>query len=93
MVVLLIYLGVMNFIAFAMYGIDKYKAKKGLWRVPEKTLLLLAALGGSVGAYGAMQVFRHKTKHAAFYIGVPVIFILQIVAVVGLIWSGVWTVF
>ena len=80
-----IYLLVINLVAFLMYGFDKWKAKKNKWRVPEKTLLLVAAIGGSIGAFAGMQVFRHKTKHMKFVIGVPVIFILQI-ALVWFIW-------
>ena len=81
----LIYLLAINVVAFLMYGFDKWKAKKDKWRVPEKTLLLVAAIGGSIGAFAGMQVFRHKTKHMKFVIGVPVIFILQI-ALVWFIW-------
>lgn len=72
------YLLAINVFAFLLYGADKKKARKGLWRIPEKTLLLSAALGGSVGAYIGMKVFHHKTQKAKFYIGVPVIFMLQI---------------
>ena len=75
---LLIYVAVVNVTAFLMYGIDKWNARKGLWRIPEKTLLGIAAVGGSVGAYAAMQMFRHKTKKPKFYIGVPFIFVIQI---------------
>lgn len=69
-----------NILTFIIYGIDKLKAKKNKWRVPEKTLLLLALVGGSVGAFLAMRLFRHKTKHWQFTIGVPVMFILQVAA-------------
>ena len=75
---LLIYLAVINIIAFAMYGIDKSKATHDKWRISEKSLILVAVFGGSVGAYAGMQVFRHKTKHLKFTVGVPVIFVLQI---------------
>ena len=74
----IIYITVINVAAFLMYGIDKWNARKGLWRIPEKTLLGIAAVGGSVGAYAAMQMFRHKTKKPKFYIGVPLIFAIQI---------------
>ena len=57
------YLIIINIIAFVVYGIDKMKAKKGVWRIPEKTLLLLAAIGGSVGAAAGMRLWRHKTQH------------------------------
>lgn len=72
------YLLVVNLITFVVYGIDKAKAKLDGWRIPEKTLLLLALVGGSIGAYAAMRIFRHKTKHPQFSIGIPVIFILQV---------------
>ena len=66
-----------NVITFVVYGIDKLKAKMGGWRIPEATLLLLAAIGGSIGAWCGMMLFRHKTKHWKFKLGVPLIFILQ----------------
>lgn len=72
---------VLNVVTFWVYGIDKLKAKKGWWRVPERTLLLLAFLGGSIGARLAMQMFRHKTQHAAFRYGVPFALLLHIVLV------------
>ncbi len=65
-----------------MYGIDKRKAIQGRYRIAEKTLLSVAILGGSVGAWIGMQVFRHKTKHLKFKIGVPVIFVIEIALVV-----------
>lgn len=71
------YLIAINIIAFIIYGIDKWKAKKNRWRIPEKTLLLLAAIGGSIGSWAGMMIWRHKTKHLKFTIGVPLIFILQ----------------
>lgn len=77
----IIYLLIINVITFLIYGLDKWKAKKDKWRVPEKTLLLLAVIGGSIGALLGMRVFRHKTKHVKFLIGVPVILILQVAAV------------
>lgn len=78
---LLKYLAVINLLAFAVYGWDKFCAKAHRWRVPEIVLLGLAALGGSVGAYAAMQIFRHKTLHWKFRVGVPVLFLLQAFAV------------
>ena len=64
-------------IAFAVCGLDKWKAKKGRWRVPEKVLFLLSILGGSVGMYLGMFTFRHKTKHWYFVIGIPAIILVQ----------------
>ena len=63
---------------FTVYGVDKAKARRGAWRVPEKTLFLLPLLGGSVGALLGMLVFRHKTKHWYFVWGIPLILLAQI---------------
>ena len=71
------YLLGINLLTFFIYGIDKWKAKRDKWRVPEATLLMLAALGGSVGALLGMSVFHHKTKHKKFLIGVPLILLAQ----------------
>jgi len=73
-------LAAINAVTFIIYGIDKLKAKKGMWRTSEATLLLLAAAGGSIGAFLAMQIFRHKTKHKKFIYGIPLIIVLQVVA-------------
>lgn len=62
-----------NIITFLIYGMDKYKAKNQKWRISEKTLIGLAVIGGVIGAIAGMQIFRHKTKHAKFVVGVPVI--------------------
>lgn len=78
MTLLLIYLVVVNVATFVVYGIDKLKARRGRWRVPEATLLTLAAVGGSIGAWCGMRVWRHKTRHAKFRYGVPAIIIAQI---------------
>lgn len=82
MVYIIIYLAVINALAFCMYGADKRKAVKGNWRIPEKTLILLAVLGGSVGAIWGMRFFHHKTKHKKFYIGLPFIFAVQMAAAI-----------
>ncbi|MBQ4522397.1 MAG: DUF1294 domain-containing protein [Lachnospiraceae bacterium] len=71
------YLFLVNIIAFVLYGVDKKRAKKGEYRISEKTLLLSGAIGGSIGAMAGMKVFRHKTKHKKFVIGLPLMFILQ----------------
>ena len=75
---LLWYLAAVNLVTFTVYGADKAKAKRGAWRVPEKTLFLLPLLGGSVGALLGMLVFRHKTKHWYFVWGIPLILLAQI---------------
>ena len=67
------YVLILNFVTMLVYGIDKFKAKKGKWRIPESTLLLLAVLGGSIGAWLGMRVWRHKTQHKKFNYGIPVI--------------------
>ena len=72
------YLFAINAVAFIMYGIDKYKAKKAKWRIPETTLLLLAVLGGSIGAWMGMKVWHHKTMHKKFKYGIPAILLIQI---------------
>lgn len=77
-VVLWGYLILMNLIAFALYGIDKRRAKQGAWRISEYTLLLVALLGGSLGALLGMRYFRHKTRHRKFRYGVPLILLLQL---------------
>ncbi len=66
-----------NIVAFFLMGIDKKKARTGAWRIPEKTLFLSAILGGSIGSICGMQLFRHKTKHKSFVIGMPAILVVQ----------------
>lgn len=82
MVPLLIYLVTINAAGFLIMLADKEKAKKHLWRIPEATLLTVAALGGSIGSLAGMKVFHHKTKKPKFYIGIPVILVLQILLLV-----------
>lgn len=77
-----IYLIAINIIAFAAFGIDKYKALHKKWRIPESTLILLAALGGSCGAFIAMKAFHHKTKHPKFYICVPMFIIIHLAIII-----------
>lgn len=81
-------LAAVNLLAFALYGVDKVKAKKGAWRIPEATLLLVAFLGGSVGALLGMEVFRHKTRHLKFRILVPLFLILHIALAVYMVKRG-----
>ena len=73
------YLATVNLAAFALYGIDKYKARRGLWRIPESVLLFASAAGGSAGALLGMYVFHHKTKKPRFFIGVPAMLLLHLV--------------
>ena len=67
-----------NVIAFLVYGIDKLKAKRGKWRIPESTLLLLAAIGVSLGAWFGMKEWHHKTMHKTFQYGAPLLLFLQL---------------
>ena len=78
---LLIWLIFINIITYIIYAIDKYKSMHHKWRIRESTLILLAVIGGSVGALLAMYTVRHKTKHNKFRIGVPVILAVQIIVV------------
>lgn len=75
---LIYYLLVINAATFIIYGIDKYKAKKAKWRISEATLLTMAAVGGSIGAWLGMKVWHHKTLHRKFKYGVPIILLIQI---------------
>ncbi len=78
---------IMSLAAFIMMGLDKSKARKGKWRIPEKTLFLPVILGGGLGGILGMYVFRHKTKHWYFKFGFPVIFILEAALLVWLVVS------
>ena len=78
---LLIYLGIINLVGFFSMFLDKQKAKRGKWRIPEKTLFLLAVIGGSLGTTLGMHMFRHKTKHWYFKFGMPMILIIQFVLI------------
>ena len=73
------YLMVANIVGFALMGIDKKRAKRGAWRIPEKTLFLVSALGGSIGTWVGMYFFHHKTKHWYFVVGMPLILLVQII--------------
>ena len=75
---MLVWLAVINLLTFIVYGADKRRARKGKWRVPEKTLFLLPLLGGSIGALLGMRVFHHKTNHWYFVWGIPAILLAQI---------------
>lgn len=78
-----IYLLLINALALVLMLVDKIKAKNNLWRIPERTLMLSAALGGSLGALIGMYLFRHKTRHPKFTIGIPAILVAQI-------FLGIW---
>ena len=76
----LIYLCIINLVAFSLMGIDKRRARRHAWRIPERTLFLSALLGGGAGAILGMQLFRHKTKPTAFVVGMPCIFLMETAA-------------
>ncbi len=82
MKIVLIYFIIINILAFALMGVDKQKAKKGVWRISEKSLFLSAIIGGSIGANLGMHFFRHKTQHWYFKYGMPLILILHIIITV-----------
>ena len=83
--IILGYLLAVNIATFFLYGIDKYKAKKGKWRVSEATLLLMAVIGGSIGAWAGMRIWYHKTLHKKFKYGIPIIIIFQVALAVYLL--------
>lgn len=76
-----IYLIIMNIVGFLSMGVDKMRAKNGKWRIKEKTLFLVAIIGGSAGSVLGMNIFHHKTKHRVFVIGMPLILILQTICI------------
>lgn len=75
--ILIIYFVGINLVTFLLYGVDKWKARKRRWRIPENSLIWLAVDGGSIGALIAMWLFRHKTRHLKFILGIPAILLLQ----------------
>lgn len=82
---IIIYLLIINLVSFLSMGIDKWKAKRGAWRIPEQTLISMVLLGGGIGGIIGMYMFRHKTKKPRFYIGFPVILISEIIIAVYII--------
>jgi uncharacterized membrane protein YsdA (DUF1294 family) len=76
--IILIYISFINLIGFIIMGIDKQKAKSNQWRIREKTLFIIAIIGGSIGSILGMKYFRHKTKHKTFTYGMPLILIIQV---------------
>ena len=79
---MLIYLCIVNALGFILMLLDKIKARKNLWRIPEATLFLVAALGGSLGSLIGMYTVRHKTKHLKFTVGMPLILAVQVIAAI-----------
>jgi len=78
-------LTVLNLSGFIITAVDKYKAKKKLWRIPEKVFFILAILGACPGIYAGLLLFRHKTRHWYFMIGIPLIFFLQIITIIAVL--------
>ncbi len=83
--IILGYLLAVNIATFFLYGIDKYKAKKGRWRISEATLLMMAVIGGCIGAWAGMRLWHHKTMHKKFKYGIPIIIIIQVALAVYLL--------
>lgn len=83
--IILYYLLAVNIATFFLYGIDKYKARKGRWRISEATLLLMAVIGGCIGAWAGMRLWHHKTMHKKFKYGIPIIIIIQVALAVYLL--------
>lgn len=83
--ILLCYLVAVDLVAFILFGIDKRRARKHQWRIPERRLFALALAGGSLGALAGMYVFRHKTRHRLFSWGIPLLFLVQVGIFVGIV--------
>ncbi|WP_255783158.1 DUF1294 domain-containing protein [Prevotella communis] len=81
MELLLYYFVCVNVLTFLVYGIDKWQARQGKWRISEATLLLFAVIGGSIGAWLGMRVWRHKTMHKKFKYGIPAILMIHIIII------------
>ena len=86
--IVFIALAAMNALTFALYGIDKSRARRGAWRIRESTLLGTASCFGALGALLGMYVFHHKTKHRAFALGVPALLLVQAVLLAALLFRG-----
>lgn len=84
-ILFVVYFILVNIIGFALMGIDKHKAKKRAFRIPEATLFIVALIGGSIGSIFGMYAFRHKTRHWYFVYGMPAIFILQLLLVIAIL--------
>ena len=87
-IITVLFLIIINILTFLLYGIDKWKAKRLRWRIPESVLLGLAVVGGSIGAWLGMRVWHHKTQHKKFRYGVPAILVAQIVVLVVVFCQG-----
>lgn len=90
--IITILLFLLNMFGFIIMGIDKSKAKRKVWRIPESTLFSVALIGGSLGVLTGMYVFRHKTQHKSFVIGIPVIFVIHLILAIFLIFFSPFTI-
>ena len=79
---ILMYLLIVNLLGFLAMGIDKWKAKHNMWRIPENTLFMFTILGGGIGTIAGMYIFRHKTKKIQFTVGMPAILVLEIILII-----------
>jgi len=93
-VILLIicYFLIINIVDFVLMGIDKSKARKQTWRIPESTLILVALIGGSLGAWIGMYTFRHKTRHKVFVIGIPLLLLVHFIITISIIFFSPYTI-
>lgn len=92
-IIIAVYLAIVNITGFIIMGVDKSKAKRRKWRIPEATLFLVAAIGGSIGSIAGMYTFRHKTKHWYFVAGMPAILVIQIALALGLYFAPINLIF
>lgn len=84
-----LYIILINIIGFGMMALDKYKAQKSYWRIPEKSIFVVTLLGGGIGTITGMYVFRHKTKKLKFTVGLPTILISEICVIIYLLYKGI----
>lgn len=91
-IIILLYLLVINLFGFMLMGVDKHKARKQVWRIPESTLFSVAAIGGGIGSLIGMYTFRHKTQHKSFVIGMPLIILVHILLAMILIFFTPYTI-
>ncbi len=87
--IIILYAVAVNVVSFIMMGVDKRKAVKRAFRIPESTLFVLAIIGGSIGSIAGMHLFHHKTRHWYFLYGMPVILALQIILILTLVFSPI----
>jgi len=88
--IILGFLGIMTIIGFLVMAVDKRRAVRGGWRIPERTLFIIAALGGALGVWMGMELMRHKTRHTKFVIGIPAILVLHIIIAAYAVWRLVF---